>query len=106
MPSTFFGLNIAASGMATYNAGLTTTGHNISNIKTEGYTRQSVKQQAKEAISLRTSYGMLGSGVIATDIVSARSDYYDTRYRQTNSIYGKYTTQSYYLKDIENYFYP
>lgn len=106
MPSTFFGLNIAASGMSTYNAGLTTTGHNISNIKTEGYTRQSVKQQAKEAISLRTSYGMLGSGVIATDIVSARSDYYDTRYRQTNSIYGKYTTQSYYLKDIENYFYP
>ncbi len=106
MPSTFFGLNIAASGMATYNAGLNTTGHNISNLKTEGYTRQSVKQQAKEAISLRTSYGMLGSGVIATDIVSDRSEYYDTKYRQTNSVYGKYETESYYLKSIENYFWP
>ena len=50
MPSTFFGLNIAVSGMSTYNAGLTTTGHNISNVKTRGYSRQTVEQSAKEAV--------------------------------------------------------
>lgn len=105
MPSTFFGLNIAASGMATYNAGLNTTGHNISNIGTAGYTKQSVVQQAKEAISLGTSYGMLGSGVTAVDIVSDRSEYYDTKYRQANSTYGKYSIESYYLQNIETYFY-
>ena len=65
MPSTFFGLNIAVSGMSTYNAGLTTTGHNISNVKTKGYSRQTVEQLAREAVSLRTSYGMLGAGVDA-----------------------------------------
>ena len=64
MPSTFFGLNIAVSGMSTYNAGLTTTGHNISNVKTKGYSRQTVEQSAKEAVSLRTSYGMLGAGCL------------------------------------------
>lgn len=106
MPSTFFGLNIAASGMATYNAGLNTTGHNISNIKTEGYTRQRVLQNATDALSLRTSYGMMGTGVQATDIVSDRNDYYDTKYRQTYSIYQKYSTESYYLRSVEDYFYP
>lgn len=106
MPSTFFGINIATSGMATYNAGLTTTGHNISNLGTKGYTRQIVKQQAKEAISLRTAFGMLGSGVEATDIVSARSDYYDAKYRKINSNYGKYVIEDYYVKNIEDFFYP
>lgn len=106
MPSTFFGINIAASGMATYNAGLNTTGHNISNIKTEGYSRQRVVQKATDALSLRTSYGMMGTGVQATDVVNDRSDYYDTRYRQAHGIYQKYETESYYLQSIENYFYP
>lgn len=106
MPSTFFGINIATSGMATYNAGLTTTGHNISNIGTKGYTRQIVKQQAKDAISLRTAFGMLGSGVEATDIVSSRSDYYDAKYRKINSNYGKYSVENYYVKNIEDFFYP
>ena len=77
MPSTFFGLNIATSGMNTYNAGLNTTAHNISNRNTKGYTRQTVEQQAKNPLSLGTSYGMLGTGVTATDIVSSRDVYYD-----------------------------
>ncbi len=106
MPSTFFGINIAASGMATYNAGLNTTGHNISNLKTEGYSRQRVIQKATDAISLRTSYGMMGTGVQATDIVNDRSEYYDNRYRQSQGIYQKYSTESYYLQSVENYFYP
>ena len=37
MASTFFGLNIAVSGMNTYNAVLNTTAHNISNTKTKGF---------------------------------------------------------------------
>lgn len=106
MPSTFFGLNIAVSGMQTYNAGLTTTGHNISNVKTVGYSRQTVEQSAKDAVSLKTSYGMLGAGVNATDILSSRDAFYDYKYRMNNSVLGKYEVQSEYLSNIENYFYP
>lgn len=105
MPSTFFGLNIAASGMFAYKAGLNVTAHNISNAKTVGYSRQYVQQRAKEAISLRTSYGMLGAGVEAYDILSSRDAYYDFKYRKSNSIYGKYLTQSYYMNSVQEQFY-
>ncbi|MCH5267635.1 MAG: flagellar hook-associated protein FlgK [Lachnospiraceae bacterium] len=106
MPSTFFGLNIATSGMLTYNAGLITTGHNISNRLTPGYSRQLVYQSAKEAISLRTSYGMLGSGVNAYKIESTRNEYYDAKYRLSAAAVGKYATESFYLSSIEDYIYP
>lgn len=66
MPSTFFGLNIATSGMNAYNMGLNTTAHNISNRNTKGYSKQSVEQKAGIPLSLRTSYGMLGTGVEVT----------------------------------------
>lgn len=102
----FFGLNIAVSGMSTYNAGLTTTGHNISNVKTKGYSRQTVEQSAEEAVSLRTSYGMLGAGVDATAILSSRDDYYDAKYRISNTTVGKYSTESFYLSSIEDCIYP
>jgi len=105
MPSTFFGLNIAKTGMATYNAWLSTTGHNISNVKTPGYSRQVVLQRATEPISYKTSYGMAGSGVEAYDIQSQRDIYYDTKFRQATSTYVKYDVASYYMKNIEDYLY-
>lgn len=105
MPSTFFGLNIARSGMSTYNAGLTTTAHNIANVKTPGYSKQVVNQSATQPISLGTTYGMVGSGVEAVSIESERDVYYDSKYRISNSSYGKYETASYYMQSIEDYLY-
>ena len=46
MPSTFFGLEIASSGLRASNAALNTTANNISNVNTEGYSRQAVKTEA------------------------------------------------------------
>lgn len=103
MPSSFFGLDIASSGMSTYNAWLNTTAHNIANVKTTGYSKQTVNQQAKEAISLGTSWGMIGSGVDAISIESQRDIYYDNKYRLSNTQYGKYDTLNYYMDSIENY---
>lgn len=105
MPSTFFGLDIAVSGMHAYGAALNTTGHNVANIGTEGYTKQTVIQTASDAYSVGASYGMLGTGVTATDIVSARDIYYDMKYWSNNATYGKYSAQHYYLKNIESYLY-
>lgn len=105
MASTFFGLQIAASGMATYNAHLNVTAHNIANAKTEGYSKQSANQIAKNPISLGTSYGMIGSGSEITDITSSRDEYYDYKYRKSNAVLGYYDTASYYMKSIEDYLY-
>lgn len=103
MPSTFFGLNIASSGMSTYHAWLNTTGHNVANVKTPGYTRQYVNQQAKEAISLGTSWGMMGSGVNAVSILSQRDVYYDNKYRLSSTQYGKYSAMNYYMHSLSTH---
>ena len=102
MPSTFFGLNIARSGMSTYNAVLNTTAHNIANVKTTGYSRQVVKQQATEAISFKTTCGMVGTGVDAISIDSQRDVYYDNKYRMSNTSYSRYESLNYYMNSIEN----
>ncbi len=105
MASTFFGLNIAASGMNTYNAALNTTAHNIANTNTKGYTKQSIIRQAKDAISMGNSYGMMGAGVNALDIISSRDEYYDNKFRISNTNYGKYDTLAHYMTSIETYMY-
>lgn len=105
MASTFFGLNIAVSGMNTYNAVLNTTAHNISNTKTAGYSKQVVNQQAKKALSLKTSFGMQGTGVEVTEIVNTRDSYYDYKYRKSTTTFGYYDTAKYYMSSIEDYLY-
>lgn len=105
MPGTFFGLNIARSGMLTYNTWLNTTGHNIANVKTEGYSKQTVNQEATIPISVGTTYGMLGSGVNAVSIESQRNVYFDEKYRAANSEYGKYEKASVCLQDIMDQIY-
>lgn len=105
MASTFFGLNIAVSGMNTYNAVLNTTAHNISNTKTAGYSKQVVNQQAKKALSLKTSFGMQGTGAEVTEIVNTRDSYYDYKYRKSTTTLGYYDTAKYYMSSIEDYLY-
>ena len=100
MPSTFWGLNIAVSGMSTYQAGLNTTSHNISNIGTRGYTRQYVEQSAKKALLL-PQYGMLGAGVKVDAVLSSRDSYYDTKYWRNNAVLGNYSTKDYYMDSIQ-----
>lgn len=105
MPSTFFGLSIATSGMSTYNTVLNTTAHNIANVKTEGYSRQTAAQSAKEALSLGSSFGMIGSGVEINSIESSRDEYYDYKFRKSNTTLGYYDAATYYMQSVEDYMY-
>ena len=105
MPSTFFGLNIATSGMSTYNTVLNTTAHNIANVQTEGYSRQTAAQSAKEALSLGSSFGMIGSGVEINSIESSRDEYYDYKFRKSNTTLGYYDAATYYMQSVEDYLY-
>ena len=91
--------------MNSYNAVLNTTAHNISNTKTTGYSKQVVNQQAKKALSLKTSFGMQGTGVEVTEIVNTRDSYYDYKYRKSTTTLGYYDTAKYYMSSIEDYLY-
>lgn len=104
MPSTFFGLTIGTSGLYAYQAALNTTGHNMTNAETVGYSRQEVVRKASQAISAGGSYGMMGTGVDAKNTIQYRNEYYDVKYRSNNCLYGEYSTKEFYMLSVENYF--
>ena len=104
MASTFFGLTIASSGLSTFQTAINTTANNISNVDTEGYSRQEAIKTAAEAIRVNAKYGSTGTGVEVTAITQMRDLYYDLKYWGNNSRLGEFQTKSYYLNQIETYF--
>ena len=104
MPSTFFGLTVANSGLNAYQVALNTTANNISNVQTKGYSRQQTIRTAGEALRTYTRYGTMGTGVTTDSIKQIRNQYYDTKYWYNQSYVGLYETRLNYLEQIENYF--
>lgn len=104
MASTFFGLTIASSGLSTFQTAINTTANNISNVDTEGYSRQEAIKTAAEAIRVNAKYGSTGTGVEVSAISQMRDLYYDLKYWGNNSRLGEFQTKSYYLNQIETYF--
>lgn len=104
MPSTFFGLTIATSGLNAYQVALNTTANNISNVQTEGYTRQVANRVASDSLRVYQKYGAVGTGVTTTSIKQVRNEYYDAKYWYNQSSVGLYETRLNYLQQIENYF--
>lgn len=103
MSSTFFGLNIAASGLRASNAALNTTANNISNVNTEGYSRQEVQQAANDPLRVFATYGCAGAGVDTIAIERIRDSFYDNKFRDNETKLGEYDTKAYYCKMIEDY---
>lgn len=104
MPSQFFGLNIAYTGLLASNAALNTTNNNIANVQTEGYSRQQVSQQAANAIRVFQTYGCAGAGVETLTIERVRNEFYDSRYWVNNTKVGEYGQKQYYMEQLESYF--
>ena len=100
MASTFGSLEIAKSGMMTYNAALQTTAHNVANIETKGYSKQTTN--ITSMVGNKSSITVQGFGVTVTDITRERNEYYDTKYQSTTSTYNKYNTESYYLNALQD----
>ena len=104
MPSQFFGLNIAYTGLLASNAALNTTNNNIANVQTEGYSRQQVTQQAANAIRVFQTYGCAGAGVETLAIERIRNEFYDTRFWVNNAKVGEYGQKQYYMEQVESFF--
>ncbi|AHV99352.1 flagellar hook-associated protein FlgK [Paenibacillus sabinae] len=109
MTSTFHSIETARRSLVTQTAALNTTGHNIANANTEGYTRQSVKMAAARPIeaygfSNSTSPGQLGTGVEFGSIERIRETFLDDQFRGENSSLGSWTIQSDTLDKLESIF--
>ena len=103
MPSTFFGLTIADSGLRTYQTAVNTTANNISNETTKGYSRQEATMVASEAMRVWAKYGSTGTGVEVTQIKQQRNEYYDSKYWINQSKLGQQNTKAEYLRQMESY---
>ncbi len=104
MASTFFGLTIASSGLRAANAALNTTGNNISNVNTAGYSRQQVNTEAASALRVFATYGCAGAGVETLSVERVRDLFYDHKYWANETKLGEYDAKLYYCNMIQEYF--
>lgn len=107
---TFLGFETAKSALRISQMGLDTVGHNISNVSTEGYTRQRVDQVSVSS-TYRTKYQIYGAlsqfsgqGVRATGINQIRDPYLDARYRSEAAAYGELAVKAGGLTELEDIF--
>lgn len=75
--------NIGVSGLTTFQTRLATTGNNIANVNTEGYSRQRVDLQTLP--SQQSGIGYIGSGVQVGDIRRSYDDFVAGRLRSSLS---------------------
>ena len=80
-------LYIGASGLQTSQNALNTTAHNLSNIDTNGYTRQQVQQSDRSYLTLSTNPSSIsnkqtGMGVIYSRAKQVRDYFLDKTYRK------------------------
>ncbi|MCA0971567.1 flagellar hook-associated protein FlgK [Halobacillus litoralis] len=106
MVSTFHGLEVAKRGLFTQQSALYTTGHNISNANTPGYTRQRVNFEQTSPFPPASRNrpeipGQMGSGVQAQSIERVREEFLDLQYRNENTKTGYYESLSNSMRKME-----
>lgn len=64
MPGSFHGIETASRALRAFSRSLDTIGHNLANVNTQGYTRQTVELSASHPLDVRSGTAMsLGTGV-------------------------------------------
>ncbi len=107
MRSTFMGLEASKRGLFVQQSALYTTGHNISNANTEGYSRQRVNMQATTGypmpgLNSPTYPGHLGTGVEAGSVQRVRDSFIDQQYRQETNKLGYWQARSHSIGQMED----
>jgi flagellar hook-associated protein 1 FlgK len=101
MMSTFAGLNIAMRGMYSSQAATMVTTNNISNINSEGYSRQKVKQVSAGTAVVISGKAIIGGGSEVVSVDRVRDKALDSKYWLANSASGEWTIKSESLVEIE-----
>lgn len=109
MASTFAAYYVARSGIQTAQYNLKVTGQNISNVNTDGYTRQRVDSYAVASTGSNMRYSNkadlgIGQGVESTGVSQLRDPFLDVRYRMEHAKTGKTETEISTLNDLESIF--
>ncbi len=106
--ATFSGFSVARGAMSASQKALDVTGQNISNVYTEGYTRQRLDQ-----VSFASGYGnfastnyvaQIGNGVLVTGVSQVRDPYLDIQYRNQMANVGASDAKASVLEEIASVF--
>jgi flagellar hook-associated protein 1 FlgK len=106
MGSTFGGIELAKRSLFTQQAALQTTGHNIANANTQGYSRQVVNMVASkpmEAVGLMRSTipGQTGQGVEFSSVDRIREKFLDSQYQNENKSLGSWEVRKDTMDKLE-----
>lgn len=105
MVSTFHGLELGKRGLMAGQAGIATTGHNLANANTKGYSRQQVNQVTSPSLPFSTtgnvSTSQLGTGVSIESITRVRDNFLDKQYRDQVSQLEEWTVKQDTLGELE-----
>lgn len=105
--STFHGLEMAKQALFAQQSALYTTGHNISNANTDGYTRQRVNfattsPYPSAARNRPEIAGQMGTGVKAGEIQRVRDQFLDYQFRAENSKAGYWQSKAESIARMES----
>jgi len=104
MRQSFFGFNIALSGLYTAQKNLDTVSHNITNATTPGYSRQQAVQSASRPLSVLDGTGMVGTGSEVKTVARIRDEYLDFKFWSENTAGGEWSKKAELLSEIEGTF--
>ncbi|MCG6966510.1 MAG: flagellar hook-associated protein FlgK [Chromatiaceae bacterium] len=93
-------INTGVSALNAFKRQMETTGHNIANVNTEGYSRQTVELGTRQP--QMTGQGYVGSGVDAASIHRAYDDFLATRVRDYTSSYEESSVYEQRAMQIDN----
>ncbi|QED49601.1 flagellar hook-associated protein FlgK [Cytobacillus dafuensis] len=107
MRSTFMGLETARRGMFTQQSALYTTGHNIANANTPGYSRQRVnfvQTTPYPSIGMNKPQmpGQMGTGVMAGTIERIRESFLDVQFQNESNKLGYWESKAVSLDKMED----
>jgi flagellar hook-associated protein 1 FlgK len=106
VPSLFFTLNIARRGLTAQQAAMNTSGHNIANANTEGYSRQRAVMQTTTpwpvpSVNMPVGAGQIGTGVEVALIERIRDTFLDRQIRNELQALGHWEQRSDALQQVE-----
>lgn len=102
MGSTFAGIEMGKSALNAFRLGMQTVGHNISNMNTEGYSRQRVNFATVTPMTL-PGVGQVGQGMYANEINRIRDEFLDFQYRNNQATLGYWEKIDSLYTSIQNY---
>lgn len=95
-------LSMGSGALFANQAAIQTTGNNIANVNTEGYSRQAVRFEARDSLDYYP--GQIGQGVTAAEVYRYFDRFIEKSYLDKYSSQSRYEEQNGILMSIQNLF--